>query len=97
MGKGPRGKPAASNTLGFERKILFKELKNRFPDLFKPGNRNPIITEAIANRFPEFRPYIGEKLIEHHLAHGYISYPLPESIHRSMSSYLHGTATNVGQ
>lgn len=85
-----------SNTLGYERGVLFKELQQRYPDLFPDISRNPIITKEFASRFPEFGPYVGEKLVEHHVAHGSLTYPVPASLHLSESRFLHGTAKNIG-
>jgi RHS repeat-associated protein len=95
VGKGGTGKPKSSNTLGFERGSLFSALHERFPNLF-PAKGNPVVTPEIVEKFPEFEPYMGEKLIEHHIGHGDLTYPVPESIHKGSSTYLHGTGRNVG-
>jgi hypothetical protein len=61
-----------------------------------PAKGNPVVTPEIVEKFPEFEPYMGEKLIEHHIGHGDLTYPVPESIHKGSSTYLHGTGRNVG-
>jgi RHS repeat-associated protein len=98
VGKGSAGRPARSSTLGHERGVLFPALRQRFPNLFPGGPNNPRVTPELAERFPEFEPYIGEMLIEHHVGHGYLTYPVPKTLHagKGSSGYYHGTAKNVG-
>jgi RHS repeat-associated protein len=91
----------SANTLGYARGGLFRQLRQRFSgmknaNLF-PGKNNPVVTPELARRYPEYANYIGEKLIEHHFSHSDIMYPLPESVHKGYSSFLHGTATDVSK
>jgi hypothetical protein len=82
---GPGVSSRKPNVLGYERGVLFPKLRLRFEaeKLFPPGPKNPLVTPALALRYPEFEPYVGSKLIEHHLAHGPRTYPLPEQVHRA--------------
>jgi RHS repeat-associated protein len=94
------GKGGGSNSLGYKRGVLFQVLRQKFPDLFPPGSKNPKVTPELGQAFPEFEPYVGEPLVEHHLAHGGTAYPLPKSLHSPKSTtfrYLHGATRNVGK
>jgi hypothetical protein len=90
---GGAGKPGRANTLGFERGKLFRTLRDR--GLFPKGPNNPRVTAEFASKYPQYKPYIGEKLIEHHIAHGDMMFPIPESVHKAYSDYLHAIAKSV--
>jgi len=72
-----------------ERIQFWKEWQTRYPETLSEankaiikGDRAPRIDATWCKYFPDQAPYMGEKLIHHHINYGAKAIPLPEPFHR---------------
>ncbi|OLS17042.1 MAG: hypothetical protein HeimC3_50160 [Candidatus Heimdallarchaeota archaeon LC_3] len=99
IGPGVRKNSRTSNSLGFERGRSWKILKARFEKLYNKETAeklipslkvNPRVNEEWIKIDPAYRLHLDKRLVEHHLNHYGITYPLPESVHKNFKNELHG-------
>lgn len=83
-------KIAGSNPQGWERNNVkfFKTLKSQFPEYFGKKNsilindgKNPIVDPLIVKYFPQFKEYMNEILIHHHIGGNGLATAIPQKIH----------------
>jgi len=89
-----QGKSMAEGALGSAISQLPPEAQG-LAKLLTPGPKNPRVTPEFALKYPEFKPHIGERLDEHHLGQGSLTYPLPVSAHKGQSPFFHGVPTRL--
>lgn len=92
------------NSQGWERNSVkhFKELLNSHPEFFDTentisikNNRPPTVNKKFINSFPQFKDYMGEKLIMHHIGGDGQVVAIPESMHRG-SGEIHNIERDLG-
>ena len=79
-----------ANSQGWMRdpKFFFTELSNAHPELFSVDNmqriangRAPIVDEQFLEYFPQYKDYIWQELIHHHIGGGGQAMPIPDGLH----------------
>jgi hypothetical protein len=80
-----------SNSQGWERsgKYFFKELLEKHPEFFNKSNTArikagdaPIVNEHFLKFFPQYKAYLNETLVHHHIGGDGQAVAVPESMHR---------------
>ena len=88
--KGPNVNNGKVNSQGWERNSnrYFKELQQKHPEYFDKINtikidrkEQPIVNKTYLKYFPEYKEYVNEKLVHHHIGGDGQAVALPQSIH----------------
>ncbi|MBU3157549.1 hypothetical protein LL037_16520 [Clostridium estertheticum] len=78
------------NNCGWKRdsRYYFKQLLNRHPEYFSEENKwsledgiSPLCDKVFIDYFPEYKPFLGDKLIHHHIGEDGQSVALPAGLH----------------
>ena len=78
------------NSCGWKRdsRYYFKQLLNRHPEYFSEENKwsledgiSPLCDKVFIDYFPEYKPFLGDKLIHHHIGEDGQSVALPAGLH----------------
>jgi hypothetical protein len=89
---------SAENAAGHPRNgpWFWRELLKKHPEVFDSENsvairagRAPVVNAKWVKILPNYRPYLKDKLVHHHIDQGRIAAPLPESVHRQYHAELH--------
>lgn len=93
-----------ANSQGWERssKYYFNALKNQCPEAFSKKNRYriehgeaPRVDRQFINSFPQYKGFVNEQLIHHHIGKDGQAVALPQSIHKG-SGEIHVYEDRLG-
>ena len=96
----------SGNTTGspWDARAYFRDLLSRDPSQFSDANKssilaekfiNPIIDETWAIAHPNDKPFMGAKLVHHHVGQGGYAIAMPEPIHVGLNNVLHTKGVDV--
>jgi len=85
-----------------DKNYFFKNLLKEHPEIFSEENKiaiaegdQPLVDNKFIEHFPEYKEFIGDELIHHHIGEDGQAVSLPASIHRGYG-IVHNAEKNIG-